>query len=435
MTTDTNIPQLVFNKMSNAKYEELKAAGQLVDTEFYVTPDNSQTLPTVDTTTADKVLSNDGTNMLWTNIEFPEPELGYKQLTNCITKIPQNIKLELNNGTLTLKAGSTVYEPSNLDYFPISVIEDAVVSTTNSSGKCFVYLNNQAQPTSYMIDHFSAGSTAPTEADFRIWYDTENGYIKRYNNGAQQDQGSSFPIAIVTIENNAVTSIDQIFNDFGYIDNIIFALPGIEGLAPNSRNDDLSLNNVKFTTTVVSTVTVSNAITSFGIKVENNGANVVVGTYDDFEKYFDENTNVVTYNNVARQWMKAGNVTVSNGTITEFSTKNPVSVLDRNDSSWVAEQAMPSNKYIDLTLGASNTTYTAPANGLIVLNKSIVQNTSAPEFINIYVNDILRDKINSALSHQTCLSSLVKKGDIIQIQYTATGATNMFRFIYAQGEV
>ena len=32
--------------------------------------------------------------------------LSSKQITNCITKIPQNVILELNNGTLTLKAGS-----------------------------------------------------------------------------------------------------------------------------------------------------------------------------------------------------------------------------------------------------------------------------------------------------------------------------------------
>ena len=33
------------------------------------------------------------------------------RITNCITKIPQDIKLELTNGTLTLKAGSKIYIP------------------------------------------------------------------------------------------------------------------------------------------------------------------------------------------------------------------------------------------------------------------------------------------------------------------------------------
>ena len=36
MTTNTDIAQLKFNKMSSAKYEELKEAGQLVENEFYI---------------------------------------------------------------------------------------------------------------------------------------------------------------------------------------------------------------------------------------------------------------------------------------------------------------------------------------------------------------------------------------------------------------
>lgn len=35
--------------------------------------------------------------------------------TNRILEIPQNIKLELNNGTLTLKAGSKVYVPNGFE--------------------------------------------------------------------------------------------------------------------------------------------------------------------------------------------------------------------------------------------------------------------------------------------------------------------------------
>lgn len=34
---------------------------------------------------------------------------------NCITKIPQDIKIELNNGILTLKAGSKIYVPNGFE--------------------------------------------------------------------------------------------------------------------------------------------------------------------------------------------------------------------------------------------------------------------------------------------------------------------------------
>ena len=85
MTTDTNLSQIVFNRLSNEKYHELKTSGQLNDQQFYITPD------------------------LDTN-----PGLIQDYMSNCITKIPQHINLELStDGTLTLKAGSKVYYGDN----------------------------------------------------------------------------------------------------------------------------------------------------------------------------------------------------------------------------------------------------------------------------------------------------------------------------------
>jgi hypothetical protein len=48
-------------------------------------------------------------------------------VTNCITEIPQDIKLELNNGTLTLKAGSKVYVPNGAGVFDVVTVPSDVV--------------------------------------------------------------------------------------------------------------------------------------------------------------------------------------------------------------------------------------------------------------------------------------------------------------------
>ena len=53
--------------------------------------------------------------------------VNYDNITNCITEIPQDIKLELNNGTLTLKAGSKVYK---LDGTSITINTDVSLSTS-----------------------------------------------------------------------------------------------------------------------------------------------------------------------------------------------------------------------------------------------------------------------------------------------------------------
>lgn len=100
-----------------------------------------------------------------------------------------------------------------------------------------------------------------------------------------------------------------------------------------------------------------------------------------------------------------------------------------------ANMAMPSNSYIDLTLGASGSTYTAPADGYYYLEKTcggaslyaILRNTTAANIAVHYAAVSAPDTIFLLLP--------VKKNDIMSIQYNVTGTTFYFRFIYAQGEV
>lgn len=96
--------------------------------------------------------------------------------------------------------------------------------------------------------------------------------------------------------------------------------------------------------------------------------------------------------------------------------------------------SLPSSRYIDWTLGASSATYTAPADGWVYINK--VAGTA-----NAYVS--LQNGSAGALgitlhvpgAGNTCRGFLpVKKGDLVGVSYNATGATNVFRFIYAEGE-
>lgn len=105
-----------------------------------------------------------------------------------------------------------------------------------------------------------------------------------------------------------------------------------------------------------------------------------------------------------------------------------------NVSGW----GMPSNEYIDLTLGPSDSTYTAPANGYMLLTKM----TTGSQNIQFFVNGT--DK--STCDYMTCMNVStngtlastwipVKKDDVITYHYTAGGALTHFRFIYAQGEI
>jgi hypothetical protein len=96
---------------------------------------------------------------------------------------------------------------------------------------------------------------------------------------------------------------------------------------------------------------------------------------------------------------------------------------------------MPSNRYVNLTLGASMSTYTAPANGYFYLLATGPNAVNYPwlriENINLGMNYISMGYADIPMS----LVSPVHKGDVVLVQYgnqaTAQGVT--FRFYYAEG--
>lgn len=171
--------------------------------------------------------------------------LNYNNITNCITKIPQDIKLELNNGTLTLKSGSKVYKG---DGTVINITSDRINNDTSKNGQYFICINVISQ--SVEVAKVSTSTSGADKGDvgtFSAWYDTTNKIVYRYGGDISSGYEVSLPIAIVTMDSTGTKSIDQVFNGFGYIGNTIFALPGVEGLAPNGFNIDGTYNNTIFT--------------------------------------------------------------------------------------------------------------------------------------------------------------------------------------------
>ena len=93
----------------------------------------------------------------------------------------------------------------------------------------------------------------------------------------------------------------------------------------------------------------------------------------------------------------------------------------------------PGSSYEDLTLGASGSTYTAPANGYFYINK-LTANTN--QYIDINNNTKKYGIQEHAYVSGAGIKMItpVQKNDSVTISYSASGATNTFRFIYAEGE-
>ena len=431
--TSVDIPQLKFNKMSTAKYNELKEAGQLVENEFYITPDGG-TIPEVNTDTNQQVLSNDGTNLSWRN-----EQVGYNQITNCITEIPQDIKLEINNGIITLKAGSKVYNGNGVLKTTTTDISSV---NANYDGQVLIALSKDFD---VLLTGFVPGETVselPTStASFKIYYNTTD--KKCYLDTTDGWQECSLPIALGTSTVSSWVSIDQVFNGFGFVGSTIFALPGIKGLSPNG-NDSLTGNKKN------NIISIENILT---YTCPNITANVILDLYANkiainsqaFDKptidliFFDEINNYNYAGLGISNDIWVGSARIENGKIVLFNPKHPISLVDKNNSSWVAQQAMPSKKYINLELGISGTVYTAVANGYIQLVK---QATAANQYLVAYDTNLPSTTVDEntiAIKWSTSgvndvLYFPVRKGQQFIIGYTFGGQTIAFRLIFAQGE-
>ena len=167
--------------------------------------------------------------------------LSAKNITNCITAIPQDIKLELVDGVMTLKAGSKVYKANGES---ITISGDLVVAQggTNTGAFAFYRSDNNTVYTVIASQTFS-GTTVPARpVNLTTWLDTGTKDVKLYN-GTQWVGGISLPLCTFDNQNGKVTAVGQIFNGFGYIGSTAFILPGVKGLAPYGRNEDGSLKN------------------------------------------------------------------------------------------------------------------------------------------------------------------------------------------------
>ena len=116
---------------------------------------------------------------------------------------------------------------------------------------------------------------------------------------------------------------------------------------------------------------------------------------------------------------------------TDTKIKQPFHALDYNDMELIAHQAMPSIKYVDLPLGASATNYVAPADGYFTVAK---QAGGSNEYLSMINNS---NKVATAVYMPNGYNGRVympaSKGDVITVTYSASGTTQYFYFVYANG--
>ena len=255
--------------------------------------------------------------------------LNKQQITNCLLEVPQRIKLELNDGTLTLKAGSQVIVPNGFEAdgttpkFDEVVIKNDISQTVTSvwaTGKHIICYNRTANSFLCRIAH--ASGTSPS-GDYTIYYNTATNVVRDTD---ITDNEISLPIGFATVGNLAFTSIDQVFNGIGYIGSTVWVDKGVKGLIPNGRNADGSLKNIEVVTSNVFTQTATWADNNIIFSIASGG----IGRWGGNDVYYNEYDNFNYFKGSKIQHCFIGTFTYSNG-ITSFQPKLPFRAVDYND--------------------------------------------------------------------------------------------------------
>ena len=369
--------------------------------------------------------------------QYGNDKINQTHISNCVTYIPQDIKVELNDGVLTLKAGSKIYFPNGSGVFDTyTVPTDTNFSYSGAQTSITSMLFLRADNKSIYLEGISACTSGTTEPSGNgTWYDTINNLIKRYVSGYQHN--ASFPLCTIThgtdYSGGHIKSIDEVYNGFGYIGSTLFILPNVTGLIPNGRNNDGTLNNIEYTTTEVMTRTITSSVEAAYtvMAVATTGIGLQNFYYNRQENHIYNSTGTLFTDRFVVGFVKFDSS--SPYKVANFKTKSALMVADYNDAPTLASFGMPSNRYIDLTLGASGTTYTAPANGYFEFKKS---STAAGQNIQLEnsTGNISIGIISYSNNSLRCFLP-VKKGDTIKVLYSADGTTTAFRFVYAEGEV
>lgn len=178
--------------------------------------------------------------------------LNKAQITNCLLEVPERIKLDLNNGTLTLRADSQAILPNgfttdgvtaNFDY--ISIENDISYEFLSSQNGVYDLFVDEEGKLGWSRQNLNASGNLTEELTINSMYyrtDLNQVYYKNINTNKY-----SFPIGYCTLTDGIPSNV-HVCKGFGFIGGTVFADKGIKGLIPNGRNSDNTLKNNEFET-------------------------------------------------------------------------------------------------------------------------------------------------------------------------------------------
>ena len=388
--------------------------------------------------TNDNIGNNVTNSNYWKNVT----PVNYSNITNCITEIPQRIKLELKNGVLTLKAGSEVIVPNGLESdgttpkFDYVTIESDISTSTVSptSAQRFWLVNLDAMnfvdgTTQYTFSGNTSVMNSTTANAYSNFYNTETNMFYRGNGSSWGIRNWSLPIALITNEPSVISSIDQVFNGFGYIGSTYWVDKGVKGLIANGRNEDITLKNIEWNNNKLMTYTfASNLNTPRHMAYSFNGNVLDYMIFNSTNWSFNDETNFFEFRGSPAIWLDLGTCNLTNGVISNFNPKQPFRAVDSNEFVEIEADFLAP----DYTAGVSvSSGYTATKNGWLYIYH---KNTNDGQSIAVSVAGtvVFESGDSGTWSTNLVASGFIFVGNGQQITYTGTG-TNTLKFYPCKG--
>lgn len=268
-------------------------------------------------------------------------------ISNCILDIPQNIKLEFSNGTVTLKAGSIITRTGST-YSTVTTTQDITWSSSSQANKkMYIFASNSGNPVglynSVTLEKVGSGDTLPANSDtYANFYLTTDKIIYSWSNGSWQASNLAYPLGIIeTDENGNITGFakdsngnDMIFNGAGFVGHHAFVLPGVNTLAPNGFNPDGSLKstNLKKTALQLIELTSSHSISITSNLIANDADYYEVDSYKDIGTvwsalyYVKDENHIYLHQNQNVIYVRCPFIsyTYDGTTVTDFAIRQPV---------------------------------------------------------------------------------------------------------------
>ena len=190
--------------------------------------------------------------------------------------------------TIVLKAGSKVYVPNGVGVFDTYTVTSDKVRDSSygpSDGKKAIILTPTKRLDLPQLRNVYSGTEQPSVTSV-YWYDTTNNQVKAIASETDITSGCSLLLGVATCSGGIITSIDQVFNDFGFIGSTLFALHGVRGLNPNGFENGAYANRERILGNVA-IYTNTNSVSEPAFGFNNNAIARWSGGYEEVNELSD----------------------------------------------------------------------------------------------------------------------------------------------------